>query len=95
MCVVRPAVLESGMWDTVRVDHGKEFYLCLFMQELHADKRVDTSKAPYIQSTSKEVGHSNLFSAETYSRWCNLSIGSLLGIVSALLSYMCAAFSTS
>ena len=30
----RSAVMKYGMWDQVRVDHGKEFYLTLFMQEL-------------------------------------------------------------
>lgn len=78
MCSVRPAVLQNGMWDTVRVDHGKEFYLCLFMQELHADKRMDTSKAPYVQSTSKEVGQSSLFAAWSYLKWWNLYSGYLL-----------------
>jgi hypothetical protein len=52
--VFRPAVLWDGMWDTVHVDHGKEFYLCLVMQETNAHKRRNTSKAPYIQSMSKE-----------------------------------------
>ena len=54
MCF-RSAVLEEGMWNTVRVDHGKEFVLTLFMQEMNGDKRKDVTRSCYIQSTSKEV----------------------------------------
>ena len=31
--VYRAAVLEFGLWDQVRVDHGKEFYLTLYVNE--------------------------------------------------------------
>ena len=27
--VYRPIILQYGLWDQVRVDHGREFYLCL------------------------------------------------------------------
>ena len=43
------------MWDTVRVDHGTEFYLTLFMQEKNASKRFNTDRTSYIQSQSKQV----------------------------------------
>ena len=52
----RPIALQYGVWDTIRVDQGKEWTLLLYLQELLADYRSDKSKAPHIQTTSKEVG---------------------------------------
>ena len=51
----RPIALQYGIWDTVRVDQSKEWTLLLYLQELLADYRLDKSKAPHIQTTSKEV----------------------------------------
>jgi len=51
----RSAVLANGMWDQVRVDHGTEFYLTLYMQERNADLRANPSRLPYIQTQSKRV----------------------------------------
>jgi len=51
----RPAVLEYGMWDQIRVDHGNEFYLLLYVQEKMANYRTNTGRAPFIQTMSKEV----------------------------------------
>ncbi|XP_032365446.1 uncharacterized protein LOC116680976 [Etheostoma spectabile] len=50
--VFRPAVLTYGMWDQVRVDHGKEFYLTLFMQELLSSHRHNQERRPYLQTSS-------------------------------------------
>ncbi|XP_062420889.1 uncharacterized protein LOC134132801 [Pungitius pungitius] len=50
--IYRRAVLENGMWDQVRVDHGKEFYLTLFMQEKLANHRHNTERPPYRQTAS-------------------------------------------
>ncbi|KAK7909555.1 hypothetical protein WMY93_014239 [Mugilogobius chulae] len=50
--VYRSAVTTHGIWDQVRVDHGKEFYLCLYMQEILSGYRFNTSRDPYVQSTS-------------------------------------------
>ncbi|XP_071063086.1 uncharacterized protein [Pseudochaenichthys georgianus] len=50
--VFRPAVLANGMWDQVRVDHGKEFYLTLFMQELLSSYRHNQERRPYLQTSS-------------------------------------------
>ncbi|XP_056281865.1 uncharacterized protein LOC130201159 isoform X1 [Pseudoliparis swirei] len=50
--VYRSAVMEYGMWDQVRVDHGKEFYLTLFMQEKLASHRHNTERPPYLQTPS-------------------------------------------
>ena len=51
----RPAVLEYGMWDQIRVDHGNEFYLLLYVQEKMANYRTNLGRAPFIQTMSKEV----------------------------------------
>ena len=51
----RPSVLEYGMWDQIRVDHGNEFYLLLYVQEKMANYRTNTGRAPFIQTMSKEV----------------------------------------
>ncbi|KAI9517713.1 hypothetical protein NQZ68_000881 [Dissostichus eleginoides] len=53
--VYQSAVLRYGMWDQIRVDHGKEFYLTLFMQEKLADYRNNTGRQPYIQTKSTQV----------------------------------------
>ncbi|CAM4569452.1 unnamed protein product [Leuciscus chuanchicus] len=50
--VYRPAVLTNGIWDQVRVDCGKEFYLCLFMQEILAAYRYNTVREPYKETPS-------------------------------------------
>lgn len=43
------------MWDQIRVDHGNEFYLLLYVQEQMANYRTNTGRAPFIQTMSKEV----------------------------------------
>ncbi|XP_051793642.1 uncharacterized protein LOC127537676 isoform X2 [Acanthochromis polyacanthus] len=52
--VFRNAVLQYGMWDQIRVDHGKEFYLTLFMQEKLASHRNNTVRQPYLQTASTQ-----------------------------------------
>ncbi|CAL8270603.1 unnamed protein product [Arctogadus glacialis] len=51
--VYRPAVLSYGLWDQVRVDCGKEFYLALFIQEKLAEHRHNTQRQPYLQTPSR------------------------------------------
>jgi len=58
-CVLRSATLKYGMWDQVRVDHGTEFYLSLYMQEKNADMRTNVNRQPYIQTESKRVSFTN------------------------------------
>ncbi|XP_051965650.1 uncharacterized protein LOC127631537 isoform X2 [Xyrauchen texanus] len=48
----RNAVLSHGMWDQVRVDHGREFYLTLFMHDILAEYRHNQQRLPYLQTTS-------------------------------------------
>ncbi|KAK2868874.1 hypothetical protein Q7C36_000745 [Tachysurus vachellii] len=50
--VFRPAVLEYGIWDQVQVDHGKEFYLTLFIQELLTSHCHNQERRPYLQTAS-------------------------------------------
>lgn len=50
-------MLQHGMWDQVRVDHGKEWTLLLFVQELLAHLRTNTNRAPHLQTTSKQVNN--------------------------------------
>ncbi|XP_062499233.1 uncharacterized protein LOC134176583 [Corticium candelabrum] len=48
----RPVALQYGLWDQIRVDRGREFYLMLAVQDHLSDQRENTSKAPSIQSPS-------------------------------------------
>ncbi|XP_020899410.1 uncharacterized protein LOC110238104 [Exaiptasia diaphana] len=50
--VLRPILLEYGLWDQVRVDCGKEFYLTLFVQETLAPHRCNTLRKPFKQTPS-------------------------------------------
>ena len=56
MCLkisIRKMVLDFGIWDELRIDHGTEWALMPFMQNQLAQFRNDT---PYVQSSSKLVG---------------------------------------
>lgn len=48
----RPLLLQYGLFDQLRVDHGTEFCLCIFVQELLKNRRCDISRAPWRQTTS-------------------------------------------
>ena len=51
----KPILLSFGLWDQVRVDHGREFYLLLYVQEQLQHLRRNQGRAPHVQSVSKEV----------------------------------------
>ena len=51
-CLHRPLLLQYGLFDQLRVDHGTEFCLCIFVQELLKNRRGNTSRAPWRQTTS-------------------------------------------
>jgi len=52
----RKALLEHGIFHQIRVDHGKEFYLVLGMQEqLQHLRNNNTEIIPYQQTQSKQV----------------------------------------
>ncbi|XP_076133841.1 uncharacterized protein LOC143116547 [Alosa pseudoharengus] len=50
----RAAVASNGMWDQIRVDHGREFFLSLYVQEKLSQHRFNTNRLPYKQ-TSKNL----------------------------------------
>ncbi|XP_072564841.1 uncharacterized protein [Paramormyrops kingsleyae] len=50
--VFRPAVISFSIWDQVRVDHGKEFLLTLFMQQQISAFRNNTDRLSYVQTNS-------------------------------------------
>ena len=46
---------EYGMWDQLRVDQGKEWTLMLYVQEQLSNYRRNITRAPHLQSSSKQV----------------------------------------
>ncbi len=50
--VYRSACLEYGLFDQIRVDYGREFYLILYQQNNLAHLRSNVSRPAYIQTTS-------------------------------------------
>jgi hypothetical protein len=48
----RPALLRYGLFDQIRMDHGTEFCLCIFVQELLKRYRFDQSRNPWRQTAS-------------------------------------------
>ncbi|XP_020779577.2 uncharacterized protein LOC129411367 [Boleophthalmus pectinirostris] len=52
--VYRKAVANNGLWDQIRVDHGREFYLTLYMQEKLSQHRHNINRLPYVQTTSSK-----------------------------------------
>ena len=48
-------MIRYGVWDQVRTDHGKEFYLVLFIQDMIKKHRYNTSRQPFIQTQSKQA----------------------------------------
>ncbi len=51
----RKVVSQYGLWDQIRVDHGKEWYLMLSIQRALSNLRRNVFKAPYMQTSSKKV----------------------------------------
>ena len=56
MIVSRPVIQQYGIWDQLRVDHGKEWYLILATQEKLSTLRNNQNRPSYLQTTSKMVG---------------------------------------
>ena len=67
----RETLLHYGVWDQVRVDHGNEFYLVLFVQEMLKLHRNNNTRQSYVQTQSKQV--SNDQSERRSLRWCQLA----------------------
>ena len=51
----RPILVNFGLWDQVRVDHGTEFYLLLYVHEHLHHLRRNQRRANRVQSRSREV----------------------------------------
>ena len=48
------------MWDQIRVDYGREWFLMLSVQQALAGLRNNVAKTPYIQTSSKKVSISTV-----------------------------------
>ena len=66
--VFRPALLKYGLWNQLRVDHGNEFVLCLFVQDLLKRYRYSEEKVPWRQTTSTKNNVIERFWPELNSR---------------------------
>ncbi|KAK3704234.1 hypothetical protein QZH41_020493, partial [Actinostola sp. cb2023] len=53
-CRSRDVLIQEGIWDTVRVDHGTEACLMLFVQNMLRNRRQNQTREPYIQTRSRE-----------------------------------------
>ena len=52
--IFRPAILKYGLWNQLRIDHGQEFSLCIFVQDLLKNYRQGTEKEPRKQTISTQ-----------------------------------------
>ena len=50
----RPILINYGLFDQIRMDHGQEFCLCVFVQELLMGYRFDKRRAPWRQTQSTQ-----------------------------------------
>lgn len=66
--VFRPALIKYGLWDQLRVDHGQEFVLCIFIQELLKEYRHDKHRQPWRQTKSTQNNVIERFWPELNSR---------------------------
>ena len=53
---------QYGVWDQIRVDHGREFYLMLYVEEMIKSRFGSSGVLPYVQSKSTEVIDHDLLS---------------------------------
>ena len=52
--LMRPLLLTEGLWEQMRVDHGREFALIISVQQSLANLRQTYSHSPVLQSTSRQ-----------------------------------------
>ena len=52
--IFRPIIAKYGVWNQLRIDHGKEFRLTIFAQELLESYRYSRNKTPWKQTTSTD-----------------------------------------
>ena len=55
----REVIRSFELWDQVRVDCGREWYLMLYVNQSLAHLRYDTAKNPHLQTTSKKYCYRN------------------------------------
>lgn len=48
---------QFGLWDQLRVDHGREWCLMLHVQERLATQRYNTDRRPFLASSSTQVSY--------------------------------------
>ena len=53
--ICREIVRTYGLWQQIRVDHGTEWALMLFVQSRMSHLRNDTLTLPYLQTPSTQV----------------------------------------
>ncbi len=53
--IYRSTLINTGLWDQIRVDHGREFYLFLFVQDKLRRLFGSTDIQPYAQTSSHNV----------------------------------------
>ena len=53
--LLKPILLQYGVWDQLRVDHGLEFVLMLYVQEQLEVFRSNRQRQCFVQSDSKHV----------------------------------------
>ena len=58
-CHKRDVLLREGIWDMIRVDHGTESCLMLFIQNLLRNERGNMTCEPYMQTRSRQVSVTN------------------------------------
>jgi len=51
----REILLHEGIWDMIRVDHGTEACLMLFVQNLLRNERGNVGCERYVQTQSRQV----------------------------------------
>ena len=69
----REIIRDFGLWDQIRVDCGREWYLMLFMQEHLSHLRNDPSKPPHLRSSSKNVRFACMC-LQVYNNSCIISV---------------------
>ena len=55
--VRRPILIDYGLWDQVRVDHGREWSIVLLVQSHLSGYRHNIVRPPYLQTSSKLVSN--------------------------------------
>lgn len=66
--VFRPAICKYGIWEQLRMDHGREFFLVIFAQKVLSHYRLNERREAFKQTTSTENNVAERFWPEVNSR---------------------------